>query len=1184
MRHLAALASLLLLLPAAGAHAAAPLSGVTQVSAGERHSCAVTFTGALRCWGENFSGQLGTGTRESRGSPVDVLGLSSGVAMVAAGKTHTCAVTAAGAAKCWGSNLNGQLGDGTQADRLSPVTVSGLSSGVLAITVGEGFSCALTTGGGVKCWGFNGDGALGNNGFQPSLVPVDVIGLPAGVAAISAGDTHVCALLVGGALRCWGRNDAGQVGDGTTSQRSLPTDVLALPAGASAVSAGSRHTCAVATGGPVKCWGANAKGQLGDASVATHVVPADVAGPLTGASIVAAGVEHTCAVVAGAVRCWGANAMGQVGDSTFTDRLVPVVATGLASGATGVSAGARHACAVVGGVVKCWGDNTYGQLGAGSTGSVSTVPVEPVGLSSGIAAVKPGDEFTCALTTGGGAKCWGRNDAGQVGDGTTSSPRYAPTDVSGLSGGVASIAAGGGFACAVTTGGAARCWGANGAGTLGDGTNAARAVPGDVTGLSSGASAVAAGQNHACALTTGGGVKCWGAGTATGDGTGLPRTTPVDVAGLVSGASALASGGGHACALVAGGLKCWGGNASGQLGNGAAGAPALAPVDVAGLASGVLAVAAGANHSCALTTGGGVKCWGNNASGQVGDGAPPASRLSPVDVAGLASGVAALALGNAHSCALTTGGGVKCWGANDAGQLGDGTTQARFTPQDVPGLASGVLALGANGNHTCAVIAGGAVRCWGRNANAQLGNGASDRRPFAADVMQPDTVPDDFFFTTQAGVPLSTPRTSNAVAPAGLEGVASVSVANGEYAIGCGGAFTAAPGYLAPGQSVCVRHVSSASRGASVVTTLTVGGISGTFTSTTSARASGVVVTGPAQSNAGQVASFTATVSGASPTGAVAFKDGANVIAGCGAVALASGAATCNASGLAPGAHAITAEYAGDANHDPSVSAALAHEVVSPVRLVNVSTRMAVLTGENVLIGGFIVQGATPKTLVVRARGPSLTPFGITNALANPRLDLYAGPTVIASNDDWGTAANAPDLVASGLAPGNAREPALLVTLAPGAYTAMVTGVGGTTGVGIVEVFEVDAPTSPLANLSTRGFVQSGQNVMIAGFAISGDAPKTVILRARGPSLGALGVAGPLGNPVIQLYNGSTLLAQNDDWQSGPDAAAIQAAGFAPSNALESALRASLPPGLYTVVVSGVAGTGGVAIVEVFAQ
>jgi hypothetical protein len=245
---------------------------------------------------------------------------------------------------------------------------------------------------------------------------------------------------------------------------------------------------------------------------------------------------------------------------------------------------------------------------------------------------------------------------------------------------------------------------------------------------------------------------------------------------------------------------------------------------------------------------------------------------------------------------------------------------------------------------------------------------------------------------------------------------------------------------------------------------------------------------------------------------------------------------------------------------------------------------MQVQTGANVLIGGLVIGGTTPKQVVIRARGPSLASQGVTGVLANPVLQLFSGQTVLATNDDWVTASNAAAIQATGFAPSNSVESAILTTLSPGAYTAIVTGLGGITGVGIIEAFEVDQPGSPFINISTRGPVLTVNDVMIGGFIIQGSNPQTVLVRARGPSLAAAGVTGVLANPKLQLFSGATEVASNDDWGTAANAVQIQASGLAPGDPLESVILITLNPGAYTAIVSGVGGTTGVGIVEVFAQ
>jgi alpha-tubulin suppressor-like RCC1 family protein len=291
----------------------------TAVTGGLPHTCALTTAGGVKCWGSNNQGQLGDGTTTQRLEPVDVSGLTSGVAAVAAGAYHTCAVTTTGGLKCWGYNNHGQAGDGTTDQRLTPVDVVGLTSGVAAVSAGYYHTCALTTTGGVKCWGYNQYGQVGDGTTDQRLTPVDVSGLTSGVAAVAAGQEHTCALTTTGGLKCWGLNGYGRLGDGTGDYRTTPVDVVGLTSGVAAVAPGNDHTCALTTTGGVKCWGDNEHGQLGDGTTTRRLTPVDVLGLASGVAAVAAGTEHTCAVMTtGGLKCWGANYSGQLGNGTKT--------------------------------------------------------------------------------------------------------------------------------------------------------------------------------------------------------------------------------------------------------------------------------------------------------------------------------------------------------------------------------------------------------------------------------------------------------------------------------------------------------------------------------------------------------------------------------------------------------------------------------------------------------------------------------------------------------------------------------------------------------------------------------------------------------------------------------------------------------------------------------------------------
>jgi alpha-tubulin suppressor-like RCC1 family protein len=251
------------------------------------HTCALTSSRGVKCWGANYYGQLGDGITNDEYIPVDVSGLASGVTAISAGGNHTCALTSSGGVKCWGGNYYGQLGDGITNDEYIPVDVSGLASGVTAISAGGSHTCALTSGGGVKCWGYNSYGQLGNGissgqetcdyGDCYITIPVDVSGLTAGVTAISAGGDHTCVLTSGGGVKCWGYNYHGQLGDGTNTDRNSPVDVSGLISGVTAISVGLNFSCAL-TSGEVKCWGGNDDGELGNGTTNEEDTPVSVLG------------------------------------------------------------------------------------------------------------------------------------------------------------------------------------------------------------------------------------------------------------------------------------------------------------------------------------------------------------------------------------------------------------------------------------------------------------------------------------------------------------------------------------------------------------------------------------------------------------------------------------------------------------------------------------------------------------------------------------------------------------------------------------------------------------------------------------------------------------------------------------------------------------------------------------------
>ncbi len=350
---------------------------IAEVVGGSTHTCARRNAGGVLCWGSNANGQLGDGTTTQRLGPWAVSGMTNADA-IAAGDSHTCAHRggATGPVQCWGQNTFGQLGNGTTTQSATPVTVTGLT-GATSVAAGLGHSCALLSGG-VRCWGLNSAGQIGDGTMTQRNTPAAVSGITTATDVV-AGAAHTCALLGSGAISCWGANAGGQLGDGGSANHSSPVSVMGI-FNASAITAGGNHTCALLSDSSVRCWGDNAYGQLGDGTTASSSVPVRVVG-LTDAVSIATGVSHTCALrMTGAVVCWGFNFSGQIGDGTNTTRGAPTPASGV-SGIVGITTGGTHTCAVnASSVVQCWGGNGNGQLGNGATSVSQLTPVTVLNL------------------------------------------------------------------------------------------------------------------------------------------------------------------------------------------------------------------------------------------------------------------------------------------------------------------------------------------------------------------------------------------------------------------------------------------------------------------------------------------------------------------------------------------------------------------------------------------------------------------------------------------------------------------------------------------------------------------------------------------------------------------------------------------------------------------------------------
>ncbi|MCH7698169.1 MAG: hypothetical protein IH865_04455 [Chloroflexi bacterium] len=400
--------------------------------------------------------QEGTAPKDPPGQTDESDRGASAATSIDAGSQHTCAVVGQGSVKCWGSNTSGQLGDGTTTQSTTPVELFGLDGGILAVAAGRAHTCALNEMGGVKCWGDNSRAQLGDGTTEGSNTPFDVNGLTNGVVAIASGDTHTCALTDRDDVWCWGEATHGQLGDhgesrertqcetssGPLSCRTIPTRVSGLGS-VRAISAGGQHTCVVTAEGGVECWGNASQNRLGIGGLLSSAKPGDVivrapATLLTSIKSVTAGSDHTCALtLEDSIVCWGAWKMvaDEGSGSAVRTSLAEDVPWSI-DAVREISAGSRHTCFVTtSGVAKCWGGGAYGRLGDG-TGITSPVPVDVVGITEGAFAITAGgigrtQGHSCAITNAGRVKCWGNNNAGQLGDGTTTD-RSTATDVIGL--------------------------------------------------------------------------------------------------------------------------------------------------------------------------------------------------------------------------------------------------------------------------------------------------------------------------------------------------------------------------------------------------------------------------------------------------------------------------------------------------------------------------------------------------------------------------------------------------------------------------------------------------------------------------------------------------------------------------------------------------------------------------------
>lgn len=489
----------------------AQLGSVIDLSVSARSSCAVTNDHELVCWGSNAEGQLALGTFETPKPPVktplvDVVEADLGV-------SGGCARHGDGHVSCWGIL---RPGDGTWATSTSPRET--LVQNATKLAHGFFHACAIVDGV-VQCWGLNDNAELGRGTSSLQPMPTPVALAPAHVAV---GEEHVC---TSGKteVHCWGHNERGQLGNGTADGSSSPVTVShGLSGDVIGIAAGARSTCAY-TASAARCWGDNRFGQLGTGTTSVRELtplPLQYTGALTRISM---GFQHACLIGGSELRCWGNNNRGQLGTGTTTSASTPQLVT--VSQPVEVTTGSFHSCARTAlSVVFCWGSNADGQLGDGTL----VQRLSPISLPGTWTQVLAGGHHTCGITNAGVIQCWGSNDYGQLGIGSTAD-RTTPQPVTGFPGTATQLFGGGSTMCAINTIGNVYCWGRNDFGQLGDGTRTNRLVPTLVASIPS-LEELDVGILGGCRLENGGTLECWGAEALQAAGS-YESATPMPVNG-----------------------------------------------------------------------------------------------------------------------------------------------------------------------------------------------------------------------------------------------------------------------------------------------------------------------------------------------------------------------------------------------------------------------------------------------------------------------------------------------------------------------------------------------------------------------------------------------------------------------------------------------------------------------------
>jgi alpha-tubulin suppressor-like RCC1 family protein len=687
--------------------------------------------GAGYAWGGDMYRQLGNGELIDAyvRTPTAPAGGLTGIDRIAA-TVGASLVRDGDGWKAWGEGTYGQFCDGSTDTHYAPAP-AGIPASATAVA-SRNSGLLFLNGGNVFVCGANDGHMFGVGGVSESTTPLQVPGLPAGgIAKVFAGEGAYFATQSNGTVWGWGSNSNGSLGIGVTGLRVTPVTIAAW-ANARAISSYAGHTLALMPDGTVRAAGANTRGELGDGTTTRRLSPVPVAG-LTDVVEIATGFNISMALKDdGTVWTWGSDDDGALGTGAGTDALTPQQVPGLPPIAHIAAGDSYLAALTTDGEVFGWGFTNPATLGLGGFRPPTVVE----GLDDAVAiAAAPG--HLLALRADDTVVAWGFNGAGAIGTGVLPpdfSPQLSPAPVV-APGDAGLIAIEGGLLAGygLTEAGAVLAWGSNGAGQLGTGGDAMTSVPTPVSGLASGVTAIAAGYRGGYAVTADGTVMAWGDNSrgSVGDGTTENRRVPVAVTGLGGPVATIAAGDAHVVAAMPDGtVRAWGANDWGQLGDGTL-TDRPSAVTVPGV-TGVVAVGAGDQNSYAITATGELYTWGRRWDSST----PAVEDYTPHLVTGLPA-VVSVDEGSGSVAAVGADGSVWTWGWNGSGQLGDGTTTSRATPQAISLPARAVRV--SVGQHSLALLDDGSVWGWGWNEMGQLGTGVST--PFEATPVQVPGLP-----------------------------------------------------------------------------------------------------------------------------------------------------------------------------------------------------------------------------------------------------------------------------------------------------------------------------------------------------------------------------------------------------------------------------------------------------------